>query len=408
MTKLVFFGLALVDASRSYGERPLLRKGQALRVCLWTFLFLMLLPHVLPARWHVTPPRKLVVPVDSRGVHALGADDFESGAWSAVPPKTPGELRIAWIGASNDLILTLREDWVTLVPQLVQQRLAASASSRKVFVLSYQLTAGGLLDKHMAFLHALDQEPDIIVFSVNPIWDFSPLILTARPGLRALALPHLPLEAGTWGRFAVFATPRDLAAAALLRAFPAVHGASQRLHKRWLDPFHARRLEGRLGGAPVAVTPRGERMKTDFWLIYQAGLYPESHLHRQGLLLKHYFDASVKSESLEVLREVRDEAAARKVPLVLFTAALNPQLIGTPGVAPRLAEIESVLRPLATGGQGRVVYWELHNLPLLTPADFFDGIHLTRGEVFADLLAQRLREAFPHELGLGPATEAAR
>jgi hypothetical protein len=396
---------AVLVTARSYGDRPLLSPASALRVGLWTLAFLFLMPHLLPARWHAIPPRNLLVPVDKLRVHAMGAEDFESGAWSTVPAKAPREFRIAWIGASNDLILTAREEWVTLVPQLVQQRLATTAT-RNVFMLSYQLTAGALLDKHLAFVHALDQEPDVVVFSVNPIWDFSPVIRTARPGLRALGLPHLPAEAGTWGRFVLFATPRDLASAALLRAFPAVHGASRRLHQRWLDPFHARRLSHRLGGEPVTVVPRRNVMKTDFWLMYQKGLYPESHLHRQKLLLRHYFDASADSEGLDVMRAVRDEAAARNVPLVLFTAALNPELTNAPGIARRLGEMESVLRPLAAGGQGQVTYWELHNLPWLTPVDFYDGIHLTRGDAFADLLAERLRQRFPEALGAVRATEA--
>ncbi len=397
----------LMEAAGGYGERPLLPPASVLRVGVWALGFLLLLPHVLPARWRTVPARKLLVPVDARGVHAMGAEDFESGAWATVPPKAPGEFRIAWIGASNDLILTAREEWVTLVPQLVQQRLAATAP-RRVFVLSYQLTAGGLLDKHLAFLHALDQDPDVVVFSVNPIWDFSPVILTARPGLRALGLPHLPADVGTWGRFALFATPRDVASAALLRAFPSVHGASQRLHQRWLDPFHARRLGGRRSGAPVAVTPRRRVMKTDFWLVHEKAVYPESHLHRQALLLRTYFDASAESESLDVLRAVRDQAAARNLPLVLFTAPLNPQLSSAPDIALRLADMEAVLRPLAAQGNGRVTYWELHRLPGLSAADFYDGIHMTRGDALADLLAFRLRQAFPDALGVASATGAAR
>ena len=247
-----------------------------------------------------------------------------------VPPKAPGELRIAMIGDSFTMGHAAAEE--DTIPRQLEARLQAAVPGRPVRVLNCGIGGGGPLQElGMLMKRALPLEPNLVILQLylgNDVQDaletvnrhpraYNTLAHQKLMDLRFAALPQFRVE--NW-------------AIRNLRAYQALRTATD---ERWLV-----RLLERFRGVPHADTRfapsenRPERLETDL-----VNGYPE--LDQGFEIIKRH------------IAQMRAECAKRGVGFMAYCI-------------PDLAEVSDERWNAATAGEGKPAYERMRGITLMS------------------------------------------
>jgi len=194
--------------------------GSLLRVLGWVLLFVALADEVVPVRtaWapsrHREQPDNLVMPTyfgDHRGFRTV------------TPPRAgPDEFRIAWIAGSSVNVRLDDEKDRRQLSAFVADEIRGRTNLEPV-VLRYTLEAMRVFDAYICLQHALAQDPDVIVFTFNPMFLYARSMPVKRRYMFGAAAGLLPADPGAWLDFASLSTPGDWLRGAAMPWFDRVY-----------------------------------------------------------------------------------------------------------------------------------------------------------------------------------------
>jgi hypothetical protein len=135
--------------------------------------------------------------------------------------------RIAWIsGSGTQVIWPLsapdgKVDINEFMPMYVQPKVSARIA-KDVDIFLYVLQAGTPLDKYFAVNDALSRGADLIIYEVNPIYDFLGVVSSLRQNLFATAARRMFSSYRVASRVLSLAMPMDVIAALVQYRLPAI------------------------------------------------------------------------------------------------------------------------------------------------------------------------------------------
>lgn len=325
----------------------------------------------VPEQAYLDPEEVLCIPL------AWGA---RRGFRTDIPPRRPGEVRLAWVGGSS-LRVGDRDAPASYLPDLVRARLRGRLA-RDPRVHLYLLSAARIYDKYVCVLHALEGRPDLLILTVNPIFDLLDRAISFRAGLHTEAVRLVPWKAPDLGMLLALASPRRLMDGLLGGAFP---GALW--EPRGLPP-------------PRVVPPRlGDRVKQplDFWIEHELGTRGQSPLLRQREVLAGFLDPDSDGPASTILVSILRACRDAGTPLLVQLAPVAPALREAAPETLRAVRSRLVSLVEAHGGT-RARFVALPREAPLGARHFRDGVHLRAPapaplvEVLAAAVGDSLRE----------------
>jgi hypothetical protein len=301
-----------------------------LRVALWTLCFMYMLSWAFPPER--IPQKRISKHIHSdRIVSMLYGVNYSRGFWKDVPEKDANRFRIAWLADSS--LLIRKTHWfeekapskTSDIPYFLTERVAENLridDGREPQILQYQLTAGMIYDDYLSILHAIEQEPDMIIFTMNPIWMFSNKQAFFWKNLVPEATGLIPLRPRDMASFLMFAKPAQVAQGLLSPIVP-VLGNRQEYNESY-NRFLAQHLPGPSGGLGANKHPV---IPIRNWLIAEQG-YTEQEVwnpkHVEFGVFTKYFDASDNSINTRIFELMVRALGDSGIPAFLYTAPVNP------------------------------------------------------------------------------------
>jgi hypothetical protein len=318
-------------------------------------------------------------------------------------PPDPGTRTIAWITDSSPTILKPRGDHpdsfdrVGLLQDTMLERNSASGGGPLRFAAYMQIFGPKAIDKYFEAQHAISLKPDLLVYGVNPTFDFTSWNMMGEE-----AVPGALASFGTgrsWGWALLFASPSQLLQGLAMRVLPAMErryelGKVMDRVRRALDPFG-------FGGAapPGKPSPVGTLM---FYRAWREGLLPPfdanvtpSSQHTQ-LTAMRLMDTGEHAWGKAILRDLARDLRESGTPALIYMIPVNVAVIEKdPIAAANFHAIERWYAEFAAQYNSETLrilpQTPTRSLPGLT---FFDVSHLTNAQPFADyFLAEILQNA---------------
>ncbi len=369
----------LVD--RGIGQTP----WSLIRITVWTVLLL-----ALAGRTSLVP---VPGPVEVQGGVAAARIDMpapfgDPRGFERPAVKRTGGLRVAWIGDSSSQFRAANGEDGPYLPEAVLGQLAAGADEPRPVAFSYVLNGQRPYDSYVCLLDALEQEPDAIVITLNPVWSFERRSLIFRRHLLRSAGHNLPGRLTDVAWYAAMAEPATWANALLSPVFPSLH-----YRRTWHERIaHAARFVQRDYGAPGKMSETIDAWRRAHqpvaYTVYPAVFLHDAYMHYghtgDALLSRTVYAAQqmrvLGTAAERVVRLLIDRAAGAGIPTVVYRSPINPDFLRDPAFAAQYLREWELLETLA----GENASSSVRIVPALPPhaieaLEFADYTHIFDG-----------------------------
>jgi hypothetical protein len=321
-----------------------------------------------------------------------------------VPPQKSSEaMTIAWITDSSYQILdSKRNDPDSFVTRTTLFDLVLAENEerkgRNLRIVYYPFWGTGILDKYFGVLHAISQHPDLIIVTLNPVWDFNSrafFVLSQLPGASIKYIENFAsakyvflfgepsqLLSGMLSCFKAFGDRYDLSKsiAALLSKIDFVkkkdRDASVFLSKKE-DPYAYRFFN-----KYINVTGRN--------YLSAKNLPPSSRIQLTGL---YYNDMEETSFTMKIYRDMLDTLKQSGIKTYIYSFPFDlKQLEAFKELDLKYAAYERSLLSVSMEYKGSNLNFDIAGPSRLKGLKFYDMSHLNQtGDFPAYLLAQIVR-----------------
>jgi hypothetical protein len=277
-----------------------------------------------------------------------------------------------------------------------------------VDILLYVVQAGSVLDKYLALVHALESNADLIMFEVNPAYDFTPNITTHRSNLFAANAQGMLKQPARIGTQLLLASPAEVIWSLLQRTLPALRDRWN--YAKWLPTKLTIRVR-----RPVATPAPAVPLSADRAYMSSVGNAPAFwSLHRPRPIDDYWLnftdrlaDGNVKpmtsnqasianSEPIRggagatMLQRVLSEIAKSRIPAIVYLSPIGPGASSLKGLSMKYEEIQHGLKTIG------LPYRFNKDLCVITawPKDFIaeqrfsDEVHIRRSEPMASEMSR--------------------
>ena len=376
-------------------------RASFVRIHAWALAFLVAVSVLVPAhKVESRVSRRTLGPVQNvaRSYH-----DQRAYLTSAFPRR--GYFHIAWVQGSEGEVF--RSEFRARHLATLVRRVLPKIDGRPVVIDVYYLPGMFLGDEYMSLLDALSTKPDMVVFSLNPVWVLNPLATHQWTQLETRAAAALAGRPRDWPVAAAMLSPSDLVwglAQSALRPVAERTYWNQRVHDLVdnLGPLRRSKLER----ATRARRPSLEdRILHDraylFWfnrrLHLPAGT--EFLLTRENMSAAKwatFMDAS--NDGRNQLNRLLLHAIARalttaRTPSYVYLSQINSPWLADPTMGRTMRGIEGQLAGLRGAFGARSIRFQPRSASRFVPGLRFlplDTVHMTYTAGFAPYLAREL------------------
>lgn len=374
----------------------------SVRICVFTSALLVAVvrfmpPHDYPIPWdNVSEPKNVIMMLreqyDPEGFRRPG-DFMHNGAF-----------RIAWVsGSSTQVLYPLNVPGVAVetnefMPMFLTDKLSALVG-RKVQIELYVIQAGSILDKYLAIINAIESKPDMLILALNPVYDFSPVVLSWRRNLFATNTRN-SFKNDRFLRMAFIASP-----SAILGSL-ASEQCSWLKNRRFYSDVFELKIHSYLKFEAVVRAPAGLMAKLNneahapiFWSRHgrnsSTKSYPlgASFTGIQAALFRA--KGSTDSPAQTVKRWIVEELESTSIPALVYLAPVRYETHTNSVFAPIIASLKENTRQNFSGITNSCVVTDFSQEFHQTLV-FNDEIHLRRSEPMAsamyDILAAFIME----------------
>jgi hypothetical protein len=384
------------------------------RIHVWAVVFLVVIAAALPDREPDLARTEYNRIIDNPRVADLGLDRNDPRGF-AESPYGERAFRAAWISGSE--IQLIDDGYYEFLPELVVEELPR-VDGRRTAVDLYFLSAMRLGDAYLALLDAIESDPDVIVFSLNPAWVLNPIAVHEWENLEPGAARSLLSDPGRWPLALSLLSPSDV-------AWGLVGAEFDQFADRWHYGAKVRSavsdwdlLDRTVGVEPVEaepdVDPYAEVLASrpvDFWYRHRLPALPEPGPLRWAELVASANDADA-SLNRWFLRAVGDALVDSGIPSYVYLTPANQEWVREmPEVAGAVADLERLLAEVSPSFEADHVMFEATDPgPFLAPMTFKDLVHLGRADPLAAHVSEEicgLLRRQGHEPECGPSGGAA-
>jgi hypothetical protein len=374
-----------------------------LRIAMWTGLFLWLIGRLLPITPSFAPLVDFVLPGGTplREVIMSVAKGDPRGYRTDHPPLLDRSPQVAWIGDSTT-ILSNPEDarGRPEADHLIPTEVAVLMGKHAPVMATYIKAGFRLYDKYLSTLYALDNNPDLIVITVNPLLLFNDSASQAFDNLVPGVVPHAGLS--DWGSLLTHGTPAQLAWGAVAPVLPVLRDRTdynsaisawlkghQLLDRAYLSTTEmARRGKGREG-----IPNANPALK--FW-IYHGTLggkvEPQGKPGWQWQTMNHVRpDADTVNH--QIFAKLLTTLKKSGVPALIYLAPPAPAIQDDPTLGPKLIAVERQFDEFAKQYQSDTLKLVRSYPPsVLQKIRFDDLIHLRHALPLSGFLARQIHQ----------------
>jgi len=270
---------------------------------------------------------------------------------------------------------------------------------------AYTIIAPRQIDALRAIDAALDDRPDALVVSMNPVWVSDEWSAREWPNLDVAEITTLLGDPMLWPWALALTAPEDVGWSVARELSPVV-AAQARLNADAqsiidaLDVVSERPPPTTVPGAPPPAPAGDPRLPVGdpsyFWLTQEYGPDRiEDSTERVALML----DGLVGDDSVarQLASQIADKVAAAGIPVFLYPAPTSPDSFDNEHFAASFANLQSFWTDIAAGVDSPLVHFEIESMTAefadgegLVNGGFIDVVHMYDTTPFASVLAPRL------------------
>lgn len=329
------------------------------------------------------------------GVAADSLTKITSGRRSDIhgfePRPADDTFRVAWIGGSS--LRSISDDYSTFVPAEVARTMIVDG--KKVTADVYFLSGIRSLDSYVALLAANQDAPDMIVYTMNPVWVLNNLETRGWPELDAHAVQLLTSDPASAAVLAPYLAPSDAVLGVASYASAPVRDRI-RITPSITDSFSRFSLLDRTTpnepGPPDELDEiRAMTSPLSFWWRYRTGTVPgESVAERQAAIMSSS-DLGSGSIGRAILDNIGRVTADSGIPIFAYVAPVNHELLAEPQFDSSLAKIEAAIGSHADSWTGPAQHFAPESLSReIEPFPFKDLIHIQQHQPVTEYLTSEL------------------
>ena len=309
------------------------------RIIIWAFVGFMIINLTIG---YLIPPKpekseKLnmaTTPGDPRIVHR---------SFQYIPDITT----VAWITDSSPIIVNPKgaqpnnKDYTGLIHDIIQDQKPYINGYPLRFVMYMPSFGPKALDKYFETQHAVTLKPNLLLYSVNPTFDFTPWYMLEEETTPGSLASFGSTRSLKWSL--LFASPSQILQGNLMRIFPVVERRFELASfienlRHSLDPFGLAKI-------PALNKKAGSRHLM-FWRAYYQNLNPPSDdristQQRTQLIAMRLMDISDRSWGKLILSDLVQDLRDTKTPALIYMIPVNLKAISNdPVAAPKFEALE--------------------------------------------------------------------
>jgi hypothetical protein len=315
--------------------------------------------------------------------------------------RNDGEFFVTWVIDSSPNVLKRqptdpnRIDYVGRIDDEVTKLLPVVDNRKLRFGVFLQSFGAKAIDKLYTLQYAVDTNPDLVIYGVNPTFDFTPWNMMASSHVAGGLATYSDLKSSKWAL--MFASPAELLEGLAGRFLPAVRdrfdfGTSVDRLRVALDPFHlgaASKPLGKPAWSPLFARGFAESRMPPF-----DPRVDSNHLRAQRLAMR-YMDLGPSSWGKAVVTDVIERLKRANQRSIVYIIPLNIEAIEKdPGAAEKFHEFEKWFSQLALETSDEFVT-VIPRTPTrdLAGLEFHDISHLTKAEPFIEFLSKEIAKS---------------
>jgi len=313
-------------------------------------------------------------------------------------PQVENATTVAWITDSSPTILRAKGghpdnfDRVGFIQDRILEKKPDIEGHPLHFAMYMQSFGPKAIDKYFEAQHAISLKPNLLIYGVNPTFDFTPWDMMGEASAPGALSPFGSHNSYKWTL--LLASPAQLIQGQLIRFLPTVEmrfeiGKHFEVLRSWLDPFNFR-------AAAHPSSPVGWSMMR--WRAHHTGLTqpfdpertPSSQLVQ--LTAMQLMDLRDDSWGKQILRDLVADLRQSGTPALIYMIPVNLRAIDSdPVVAANFRSIEKWFSEFAAQNSGGGV-----TIAPQTPSRFLEGLlffdisHLTAPDPFVDYLSNEI------------------
>jgi hypothetical protein len=366
--------------------------GSLLRIHVWVVVGLIAIAAIKPAPVQDQESSAYNLRIRSDFVREVGADRNDWRGFNG-SPADDAVFRIGWTGGSS--LQSIGEGYYEFLPKLVRDRMP-EVDGRPVDIDIYFLSGIRIWDEYVAVLEAIENDVDMLVITLNPLWVFNDEAIQGWSNLNPTAAARLVDEPAAWPLGALLLNPADVMQGLVGRYFDGVtdrwsYGGLVR--DRFDDVTFLDRTEPPEPPAEISELARIAQMQIPvlFWGEKRdqrpAGLTP---FEAQAALLQ-LADPEGATWNQRILGWMAQAVVDSGVPTFVYLAPISSESLADPDVDAAVRGIEGHLREYLDDFSAETVEFRPETLGRsLPPIQFNDLIHVGEAPPLADHVTELL------------------
>lgn len=372
------------------------------RIHLWIFVGLLAIAAIKPPPAHDQERSSYNLRIASSRVREIGADRND---WRGFHRSSADDsvFRIGWVGGSS--LQSIGEGYYEFLPELVRERMP-EIDGRPVDIDIYFLSGIRIFDEYVAVLDAIENDVDMLVVTLNPLWVFNDEAIQGWQNLNPTAAALLVDKPASWPLAAALLTPSDVLQGLTGGLFDATtdRWSYAAVVRDRLDGFTV--LDRSVAPEPDEPTELGRIAKMQVPVIFWGeqrddrppGLTP---FEAQAALLESA-DPDGPTWNQHILGWMAAAIVDSKIPAFVYLAPVASESLAEPEVDSAVAGIESHLGEYGDDFDAPSVRFDPLSIGRdLPPIQFNDLIHVGEAPALADYVAGLLCD-FGEGQGLDP------
>ena len=312
------------------------------------------------------------------------------------PRHDDDTFRIAWVGGSS--IQSISETNYTFIPAEVARELP-TVDGKEVSTDIYFLSGIRALDNYTAVLAAVDDEPDMIVVTINPAWVLNNTATRGWDELDAASVQLLAADPQSAALFAPYLAPSDFLLGAASYVSAPVRDRL-RISQDITQTFSDLSLLDRTPIEDAEAEPLSEldriramNIPVAFWRTYRLAPVPDQTLGERQAQLLLEADLDAASINRAVLDNMARITADSGIPTYVYVAPVNHEFLEDPIVDDAVATIEAEIATHAEQWNAPNQRFVPTNLSrFVEPFEFAVLIHIQEPEAVSNYLTPELCE----------------
>ena len=328
---------------------------------------------------------------DSRG--------FREGR-ASIPKNTP---YVVWVGGSSlhvrDRLNNNSKKWgyETFIPLEVQAILTPKLDCDIHFDLYIQ-SAQRLFDQYLCLLDGLDNEPDLVVLTLNPVWMLNAKAPTLWTNAYSATVARGNAGIGDMALMLLFDGPGKIFEGAVAYFSPLVKNRQDyKLDPtKTISPLLGSAVKGQKPSQDKLAQALGMSQPMQFWAMFEkmgGNIGDAADWQRAAM---SYVDTRGRSLNHKILDKIFDCLEKAHMPAIVYTAPVVPWVLEDPVLREAVAANEEALEKLARkydDSQIRVI--DENPTRFLRDLEFRDMVHLKNSAQLSAFLAEEVEKLIP-------------